>query len=61
MMMRNQTKSFQNLAAQFFRQYCCDSGDSGFFWHAGLQAAGLSIQPLGRRQSHRLNRDEEGE
>jgi hypothetical protein len=60
MMMRNQIK-FQNLAAQFFRQYCADSGYSAFFWHVGLRADGVAIQPQGRQQSHRLNRDGEGE
>jgi hypothetical protein len=59
MMMRNQTRSFRNLAARMFRQYCADTGDPAFLRHAGLQAGGVAIQPDGP-QSHRLDRDEEG-
>jgi hypothetical protein len=59
MMMRNQTRSFRNLAAWLFRQYCADTGDPVFLRHAGQQADGVAIQPDGP-QSHRLDRDEEG-
>jgi hypothetical protein len=59
MMMRNQTRSFRNLAARWFRQYCADTEDPAFPWHAGLQASAVAIQP-DAPQSHRLDRGEEG-
>jgi hypothetical protein len=61
MMMRNQTKSFRNLAAQSLRRYCADTRDLALFCHAGPQAGGVALQPDGCRPSHRLDRDGEGE
>jgi hypothetical protein len=60
-MMRNQTRSFRNLAAQSLRRYCADPGDPALFCHAGLQAGGVALQPDGCQPSHRLDRDGEGE